>query len=115
MRFVSIDDSVLKSLSRDHFAYYDLTVPARTYPGQDEPFRALALAAALVTHADTPDEAVTRILTMLLDATTELAQTYYRAGFISTETMRLGLAVPLHPAAARVYRDRAGDRQVEQE
>jgi TRAP transporter TAXI family solute receptor len=106
VHFVSVEESALESLSLDHFAYYGLTVPARTYPGQDEPFRALALTAALVTHAETPDDAVQRVLTLLLDGTTELSQTYYRAGFISTETMRLGLAVPLHPAAAAVYMDR---------
>jgi TRAP transporter TAXI family solute receptor len=111
VRFISVEESALKRLTADHFAYYGLTVPARTYPGQEEPFRALALTAALMTHADTPDDAVTRMLTMLLDGTTELSQIYFRAGFVSTETMRLGLAVPLHPAAARVYMDRAGKNE----
>jgi hypothetical protein len=30
----------------------------------------------------------------------------FRAGFVSRETMRLGIGVPLHPAAARFYRQR---------
>ena len=43
------------------------------------------------------------MLNLLLTGGDELARKYYRAAFISRETMRLGLAVPLHPAAERFY------------
>jgi len=80
-----------------------MTVPAKTYPGQTEPFTTLGLAAALITHARVEDEKVEQMLDLLLTGGDELARKYYRAGFISRETMRLGLAVPLHPAALRFY------------
>ncbi|MGH0037906.1 MAG: TAXI family TRAP transporter solute-binding subunit [Myxococcota bacterium] len=106
VRFVSIDVSTLGTLALDHFAYYPVRVPARSYPGQDEPFRALGLAAALVTHVATPNDQVARVLGLLLDGTDDLSRAYYRAGFISSETARLGLALPLHPAAERFYAER---------
>jgi hypothetical protein len=43
---------------------------------------------------------VEQVLDLLLSGGEELSKKrYYRAAFISRGTMRLGLAVPLHPAA----------------
>ena len=103
LRFVSMPPTLLAQLSEQHFSYYPLTVPARTYPGQAEPFTTLGLAAALMTHRRVPDDRVEEMLDLLLTGGEELAREYFRAAFISRETMRLGLAVPLHPAAERFY------------
>ena len=94
---------LLEKLADRHFAYYPLTVPAKTYPGQTEPFSTIGLTAALMTHSNVPDERVEQMLELLLSGGDELARRYYRAAFISRETMQLGLAVPLHPAAQRFY------------
>jgi TRAP transporter TAXI family solute receptor len=103
LRFVPMPRDVLEKLSQEHFSYYPLTVPAKTYPGQTKPFTTLGLAAALMTHRSVPDSRVEQMLDLLLTGGDELARQYYRAAFISRETMRLGLAVPLHPAAERFY------------
>ncbi|RLA22695.1 MAG: hypothetical protein DRQ62_07510, partial [Gammaproteobacteria bacterium] len=103
IRFLSIEGDLIKTLSRQQFAYYPLTVPVRTYPGQSEPFTTLGLTALLITHKRTTDAAVEKVLEMLLDSRNELAKKYYRAGFISGATMRLGIAVPLHPGAVKFY------------
>ena len=63
-------------------------------------------AARHITHTGVPDDLVAQVLGLLLDGAGELAQTYYRAGFISRETVRLGIAVPLHPAAEGFYAER---------
>jgi TRAP-type uncharacterized transport system substrate-binding protein len=56
-----------------------------------------------MTHRRVPDDRVEEMLDLLLTGGEELAREYFRAAFISRETMRLGLAVPLHPAAERFY------------
>lgn len=103
LRFLSIPPELFVHLAENHFVYYPMTVPAKTYPGQTEPFTTLGLAAALMTHARVEDKKVEEILELLLTGGDELARNYYRAAFISPKTMRLGLEVPLHPAAARFY------------
>jgi TRAP transporter TAXI family solute receptor len=103
LRFVSLPASLLKQLAADNFSYYPLKIVARTYPGQLETFDTLGLAAALVTNASVADEQVDIILDLLMTGGDALASNYYRAAFISRETMRLGLALPLHPAAERYY------------
>ena len=103
LRFVPMPPELFAALAQKDFVYYPLTVPARTYPGQAEPFTTLGLAAALMTHSSVADEKVEQMLDLLLTGGDELARKYYRAAFISGETMRRGLAVPLHPAAERFY------------
>ncbi len=103
LRFLPIPPELIPKLAEKHFAYYPLTVPARTYPGQAEPFATLGLAAALITHSQVEDKKVEQMLELLLDGGDELARNFYRAAFIGRETMQLGLSVPLHPAAERFY------------
>lgn len=110
LHFVSLPPELFTKLAQRHFVYYPLTVPARTYPGQSEAFTTLGLAAALMTHHQVADERVEEMLALLLSGGDALARKYYRAAFISRETMRLGLAVPLHPAAERFY-DRYDQQQ----
>ena len=47
--------------------------------------------------------AVEQILEMILDGANDLSKNYYRAGFISKDTMRMGVAVPLHAGAEQFY------------
>jgi TRAP transporter TAXI family solute receptor len=103
LRFVPIPLSLLERIPDRQFAYYPVTVAARTYPGQREPFTTLGLTAMLLTNVHVADERVEQLLDLLATGGDELARDYYRAAFISRETMRLGLAVPLHPAAARYH------------
>jgi len=106
IRFLSLGRDLVNSLSTQQFAYYPLTVPKRTYPGQSESFSTLGLTALLITHRQVADETVEKVLALLLDSKNELAKKYYRAGFISAKTMRLGIAVPLHPGAVKFYAQR---------
>ena len=103
VRFLSLDSKLVAGLSQKQFAYYPLTVPAKTYPGQEQPIRTLGLAAILITNQRMTNAAVEQILEMILDGADDLAKKYYRAGFISKDTMRLGVAVPLHAGAEQFY------------
>jgi TRAP transporter TAXI family solute receptor len=112
LRYVSMPPQLLAKLADRHFAYYPLTVPAKTYPGQTGAFSTIGLTAALMTHSNVADERVEKMLELLVSGGDELARRYYRAAFISRQTMQLGLAVPLHPAARRFY-DRFDQRQAQ--
>ena len=103
VRFLSIPPRLIEQLAALHSAYYPMHVAARTYPHQTQPFVTLGLSAALMTSKNVPDEKVEAMLRGLLNNSGRLARDYYRAGFITRETMRLGIAVPLHAAAERIH------------
>ena len=68
--------------------------------------RTLAKAITVIESSLAAHQELGRaIVDGLLENTGKLALSYYRAAFISRETMRLGIAVPLHPAAERIYND----------
>ncbi len=114
VRFVSLDAAVVHDLAERRFAYYALEVEARTYPNQMQPFLTVGLTASLVTNAHVDDASVTQVLELLVDQADTLSDRYFRAGFITRETMRLGLAVPLHRAAERFYREMENEARVMQ-
>ena len=103
VRLVPIDTATLDRLSTKHFAYYSTVIPERTYPGQTEPYRTLGFAALLITNEHTADDDVEKFLDLVVDSANELAPEFYRAGFISTKTSRLGISIPMHPGATRFY------------
>ena len=41
-------------------------------------------------------------VTVVLDSSDALSKVFYRAGFISSETVRLGIALPLHPLPSSI-------------
>ena len=106
IRFLSLDSKLVAGLSQKQFAYYPLTIPEKTYSGQEHPILTLGLAAILITNQRMTNAAVEQILEMILDGANDLSKNYYRAGFISKDTMRMGVAVPLHAGAERFYAQR---------
>jgi TRAP transporter TAXI family solute receptor len=112
VRLVPIDAATLDQLSSKHFAYYSTVIPPKTYPGQTEPYRTLGFAALLITSESTDDNDVEKFLDLVVDSANELTHKFYRAGFISTETSRLGISIPMHPGATHFY-ERLREKQVD--
>jgi TRAP transporter TAXI family solute receptor len=81
------------------------TLAANTYPGQDKPVTTIAQPNFLAVREDVPDEDVYRILKAI----------YGNLPFLNnihpiTQAMKMGAAIeglpiPLHPGAARFYRE----------
>lgn len=103
VRLIPIAQNTLTRLTEEYFSYYGITIPERTYPGQTEPYQTLGFAALLLTNRATSDEDVRTFLTLMVEGADDIARNFYRAGFISQDTARLGIAVPLHPAAEQYY------------
>lgn len=105
IRFVGLEHSLISKLIEQNFTYYGLPIPAKTYPGQSEPVVTLGMSALLTTSIHTADDVVTQYLQLMVEGSKEIAQAFYRAGFISYKTVRLGISMPLHPAAKKFYAD----------
>ncbi len=71
-----------------------LVLPARSYPGQNEPVSTVAATAMMVTRADVPDEAVAKMLKLIFDtAEPQRAQSAALAQ-IHRRSARFGVAIP---------------------
>jgi TRAP transporter TAXI family solute receptor len=79
-----------------------LTIPARTYPGQEQPVRTVAATALLVANANTPDEVVAWMLDAMF-AASDAPGRGVSAARLSRERALAGVSIPLHESAARYF------------
>jgi hypothetical protein len=86
-------------------AYQVGTIPANTYQGQSADVPTVQIRNVLVTHADVPEDTVHAMTKALFGSLDHLSSAHSAARAISLETAADGLPVPLHPGAARFYRE----------
>jgi TRAP transporter TAXI family solute receptor len=98
-RLVEIEGPAVERLRLQHPFLVNTTIPRGTYPGQLTPIRTIGVDLLLVGRADLDDELVSRVMDVYFSALgrSTLAIDFDRAPATS---------IPLHPAAARYYRQR---------
>ena len=83
------------------------TIPAGLYRGTDRPVATFGVSATLVTRADVPDDTITAIVSGIFgDIDTLRGLDPVLAKLDPAAMVADGLSAPLHPAAARYYRER---------
>lgn len=86
-------------------AYQPATIPAGTYNGQTEPVPTVKVVNYLVTHSGVSSELAYQMTRQLFDHLDRLVAAHNAARAISRDTALAGMPVPLHPGAARYYRE----------
>lgn len=79
-----------------------LSIPARTYSGQEAPVQTVAATALLVTSTATPDAVVGTVLESLY-AAAAVPGRGVAASRLSRERALAGVTIPLHPAATAFF------------
>lgn len=80
-------------------------IPPGTYPGVDAPLQTITFPNFLAVNADVPEEEVYRITRIMFDNLPYLCEVHQAACTMSLEGAVRGLPVPLHPGAARFFRE----------
>jgi uncharacterized protein len=83
--------------------YYDM--PPGTYPNQRAPIRSAGHPNVLAVRADVPDETVYQITKSMWENLSALQEIHRATNDMKPEFALKGLAAPLHPGAARYYRE----------
>lgn len=87
--------------------YHPLTVPAGSYPGQQQDVRTVAVSNILVARAALPDDLAYRLVRTLYEGRAELVQAHPAAADMRVENALRGITgvVELHPGAERYLRE----------
>ena len=80
-------------------------IPAGTYPGQDADWATIAQPNFLAVNADVPEEDVYKITKTIYENLVLLTAIHPAPKAMSLEKAIAGLPAPLHPGAARYYRE----------
>src|SRR5712691_11594364 len=107
IRLVPIEGEVVDALKKDFSFYYLSEIPAGSYPGNDVDPPSLGFSALWLVNADIDSDLVYAITRSLWHPTTaKLFASLDPIGKrIRPERALDGLSVPLHPGAARFYRE----------
>jgi TRAP transporter TAXI family solute receptor len=86
-------------------AYQAASIPANTYTGQSAAIETVAIKNFLVTHSGVSDDLVYAMTKALFDNLDQLSAAHSAAKAISKQEAALNPPAPLHPGAARYYRE----------
>ncbi len=99
-------DQHLAALNVEDDLYVRWTLPAGTYPGQVRPVNTVAEPNVLVVHAEVDEDAVYLITKTIYENLPFLHGIHGITRTMTLENAIVGLPAPLHPGAARYYRER---------
>ncbi len=103
MVIVSIPPAVVAKI--DDPAYQAAVIPANTYEDQTADVPTVAIGNVLVTRADLPADTVYKMTKAMFTHLPELVAAHSAAKAIKLENAVKGLPIPLHPGAAKYYRE----------
>ena len=82
------------------------TIPANTYTGQTAPVQAAAALNYLVTHEGMKEETVYQMTKAVYESLPDLVAAHAAARAIKLEGALEGMPLPLHPGAARYFKEK---------
>jgi TRAP transporter TAXI family solute receptor len=106
VRLLEVSDELLDKMKEINPGYLRITVPAGSYPGQDEAVPSIGYTTHVIARCDLPDETVTGILSQIVDHQQDLASVAKAIGDTSLEQMGGDIGVPFHPAAEQFFKDK---------
>ena len=100
---VSVPADVAKKIGAPFVA---TTIPANTYTGQTADVPTLAVVNFLVTHSGVSDDTAYQMTKQLFENLPDMVAAHKAATAIQLKTATEGMPIPLHPGAARYYKEK---------
>ncbi|MCL2401075.1 MAG: TAXI family TRAP transporter solute-binding subunit [Oscillospiraceae bacterium] len=106
LRILSLSESAMASLQADYPFYVPVTITSDDYGFINAPVYTLAVLATLVTTTDLDEQVAYDIVRAVIEGRADVEAAHARGRHISPENSVYGISVPLHPGAARYFRER---------
>lgn len=102
---VPIDGEIADTLMANCPYYTTYTIPAGTYPGQDEDVSTITVKATLIVSADAAEEDVYNITKAIYDNAEAIAAENSKGAELTIENATSGMTAPFHAGAARYFEE----------
>ncbi len=103
---VPIEGPEVDKLIKKFPFYAKQIVPAKTYKGNDADINTVSVMAMLSVRADLEEDIVYSILSAIYSDLAQLRKAHSKFKNISMETGLVGMSVPLHPGAAKYFKEK---------
>jgi TRAP transporter TAXI family solute receptor len=105
VRFLPLEPRTIAAIQDEHHFLKSITLPAATYRNQNEDILTVGMDVLLLCRRDLADRLVYDLTTVLFDSVPALRRAHEAASGIDPDRGPTA-SVPLHPGAARYYRER---------
>ncbi len=102
---LGFSDKNLDAINAEYPLWRRWVIAAGTYPNQQEDILSVAHPNVLAVRADIPDDDVYQITKTIWENLAALHEIHKATREMKLETALIGLGAPLHPGAARYYRE----------
>ncbi|MCW5752556.1 MAG: TAXI family TRAP transporter solute-binding subunit [Alphaproteobacteria bacterium] len=106
VKAIEFTDDELKKADGGTGLYYRYVIPANTYPGQSKEWRTIAQPNFLAVHQDVSADHVYEITKTIYENLPFLNSIHAATKAMALENALSGLPVPLHPGAAKFYKEK---------
>ena len=103
---LDFDAAFLGQLSKAHPYFVPSVIPAGTYQGIDQAINTPAVMAILVTNDGVAEDVIYQFTKELYSHLADVHASHAMAKEIKLDTALNGLTVPLHPGAAKFYKEK---------
>ncbi len=106
-KLIPLTGPAIEKLVADHPYYAKATIPGGMYSGNPNPTQTYGVLATLVTSAKVPDDVVYNLVKATFDNFDEFKKLHPAFANLDPATMvKDGLSAPLHPGAAKFYKEK---------
>jgi TRAP transporter TAXI family solute receptor len=105
LTLLSFTDAQLERINARYPLWSRYVIQAGTYPNQADDLQTIAHPNVLAVRADIPDEAVYKITRTIFENLAALHEIHKATREVTLDKALTGLGAPLHPGAARYYRE----------
>jgi TRAP transporter TAXI family solute receptor len=101
----NFDDDALAKVTAANPFFIKSVVPAGTYRGIDADTNTIQVMALLITNESMPEDVIYNFTKTLFENIADVQTSHAMARNIKPETATVGLTAPLHPGAAKYYKE----------
>jgi uncharacterized protein len=106
-KLIPLTGAAIDRLVADHPYYAKATIPGGLYSGNPNPTQTYGVLATMVTSAKTPDDVVYNLVKATFDNFDEFKKLHPAFANLDPANMvKDGLSAPLHPGAAKFYKEK---------
>lgn len=103
VHLISIDGALRDSILESYPHYAAYTIPAGTYPGQEEDIETITVEATIVVSATADEDTVYNLTAAIFDHKEDITLENAKGAELDLETATRVTTVPYHAGAARYY------------
>ncbi len=103
---INFDDAFMNKLIKEFPYFVKDKIPGKTYRGVDQDVTTPSVMAVLITHDKIADDVVYKFTKAMWENIADIQKSHAKAKEITLKSSQAGVSIPLHPGAAKYYKEK---------